>query len=114
MLDKLHERGQGFHFACIGMVEVFLFLHPSLHTCSRHHKYSDTRILGIIQLLPIKDVPLRSARKYDEKCLFEARVLPDLSRTAASATVRESFVVVTLCSGIIATLNLNYGPTKAW
>jgi len=62
----------------------------------------------------MKDMPLMTARKYEEKCLFELGVLPDLPRTAASATIRESFVVVTLCSGVIATLNLNYRFRKGW
>ena len=95
------------------MVETLLFLHPLCKPAHEHHKHSDTWILGITQLLPMKDVPLMITRKYDEKCLFELGVLPNLPCTA-SATVRESFIVVTLRSGSIATLNLNYGATKGW
>lgn len=96
------------------MMETLLFLHPLCKPAHKHHKLSEAWILGITQLLPVKDVPLMTARKHDKKCLFELGVLPDLPCTAASATVRESFVVVTLRSGIIATLNLNYGVTKGW
>lgn len=94
------------------MMETLLFLRALCKLAHKHHKRSDSWILGITHLLPMKDVPLMTARKYEEKCLFELRVLPDLPHTAASATVREPFVVVTLRSGIIATLNLNYGATK--
>lgn len=51
-------------------------------------------------------------RKYDKKWLSELGILPDLPRTAASDTDREPFVAVTLCSAIIATLNLNYGAAE--
>lgn len=111
---QLRERGQSLLLAWVLMVETLFFLHPLCKPAYKHHKHNETWILRIIQLLPMKDVPLMTARKHDKKRLFELGVLPNLPHRAASATVRESFVVVTLHSGIMATLNLNYGVTKGW
>lgn len=67
-------------------------------------------MLGSWELL--SSTPRKTARKYNEKCLFEFGVLPILPYIAASAMVRESFEVFTVNPRIIAALSLNYSVGK--